>query len=566
MSRVLKIALVLCVAVQIGWTAGKVYPYRWVYCTRSLRSDAEVDQIREILRTAAAHGINGMVLSAGLDRLERQKPDYIERIRKVKAICDELHIELIPQIFSAGYGSGVLAFDRNLAEGLPVSGAPFVVHNGEARVEPDAAVRIANGGFEESRENRVPGYALVEQPGTIAFVDTKVFHGGTASLRLENFTANEHGHGRVMQQVQVKPHRLYRFTCWVKTDALTPSRAFRIQVLAKDGGRTIAPVDLDVPATSDWRQVTLGFNSLGAESVRIYTGVWGAKSGRFWLDDLRIEEMGPANVLRRPGTPVTVRSASGAAYEEGRDFAEIRDPELNFRFDHDAPPIRVLPGSRIREGDRLLVDYYHGEGVNRGQVTICMSEPKLYQIWREQARRLHELLAPKKYLLSMDEIRAGGSDLACKQRHMTMGEILGDCFTKQFQMLRALNPEAEVWTWSDMLDPNHNAHGNYYLVDGDYTGSWEHVPREMRIMCWYFERREKSLAFFSGLGFTTAAGAYYDAATLDNPKGWLESLDRTKGAAGIMYTTWQDRYELLAPFGDLVSGKAQPERPSTPAH
>ena len=57
------------------------------------------------------------------------------------------------------------------------------------------------------------------------------------------------------------------------------------------------------------------------------------------------------------------------------------------------------------------------------------------------------------------------------------------------------------------------------LVDGDYTGSWEHVPREMRIMCWYYERRDKSLPFFSGLGFTTAAGAYYDGATLDNPKG-----------------------------------------------
>ena len=44
-----------------------------------------------------------------------------------------------------------------------------------------------------------------------------------------------------------------------------------------------------------------------------------------------------------------------------------------------------------------------------------------------------------------------------------------------FQMIREASPEAEVYCWSDMLDPNHNAHGDYYLVEGDFTGSWQHV-------------------------------------------------------------------------------------------
>ena len=42
----------------------------------------------------------------------------------------------------------------------------------------------------------------------------------------------------------------------------------------------------------------------------------------------------------------------------------------------------------------------------------------------------------------------------------------------------------------------------------------------------------------------------YDGDTLDNPKGWLEALDGTPGAIGIMYTTWQNKYGLLADFGD----------------
>ena len=47
----------------------------------------------------------------------------------------------------------------------------------------------------------------------------------------------------------------------------------------------------------------------------------------------------------------------------------------------------------------------------------------------------------------------------------------------------------------------------------------------------------QSLDFFSKLGFVTAAGAYYDGDTLDNPQGWLAALGSTPAAAGIMYTT-----------------------------
>ena len=550
-----RLAYLCALAAAALAAAPKPLPHRWVYVVRTLRSDQDLEEVRQIARTASEHGLNGLVLSGGLDRLEREPEGTVERLRKLKEICAQYKLELIPQIFSAGYGSGVLAFDKNLAEGLPVSAAPFTVHNGEARIEPDAELQIVNGDLEDSTGNTARGFQLQEQPGTVSFVDTGVPHRGKASLRFENFPANPSGHGRLMQEVAVKPHRLYRFTCWVKTDSLAPADKFAVRVLSLTG-RNVAPANLRVPSTGDWQKVQIGFNSLNESRVRIYVGIWGGKAGKFWLDDLGIEEIGLTNVLRRPGTPVTVRDASsGAVYEEGRDYLRIEDPALNFRFDREGPSIRLAAGSRIREGRKLAVDYYHGMGVNSGQVSVCMSEPRLYEIWREQARRLHEAIAPDTYLLSMDEIRAGGSDVACKQRHMTMGEILGDCFTKQFQMLRALNPKATVWTWSDMLDPNHNAHGNYYLVDGDYTGSWEHIPREMHIMCWYFEKRRLSLDFFSKLGFVTAAGAYYDADTLENPKGWLDALDATPNAAGIMYTTWQRKYGLLAPFGDLVANR-----------
>lgn len=292
--------------------------------------------------------------------------------------------------------------------------------------------------------------------------------------------------------------------------------------------------------------------------MRVYAGVWGGKAGRFWIDDLQIEEVALLNVLRRPGTPVTVRSEdTGESYEEGKDFGQIKDRLLTFRFDHEPPSIKLLPGSRIKDGERLRVSCYHGMGVHQGQVSICMSEPEVYEIWSKQAVLMHKYLAPTKYLLSMDEIRAGGSCQACKQRHLTMAQILGDCITKEVAILRQGNPQAEVFCWSDMLDPNQNAHGNYYLVEGDFTGSWNYVPKDLSIVCWYFEIRKASLEFFSSHGFRTVAGAYYDGDTLENPRGWLDALDTTPNAVGIMYTTWQDKYALLAPFGDLVRDRSK---------
>jgi hypothetical protein len=90
-------------------------------------------------------------------------------------------------------------------------------------------------------------------------------------------------------------------------------------------------------------------------------------------------------------------------------------------------------------------------------------------------------------------------------------------------------------------------------VEGDYTGSWEYVPKDLIIACWHYGIRDESLKFFSEHGFRTLGAAYYDGDDLENCKGWLESLRRTPNAVGIMYTSWRNKYALLGPFGDLVS-------------
>lgn len=527
------------------------YPDRlvWIFGW-NLNHDAEVAEVTRVLDTAAQHGCTGAMLAGPLDVLCRAKPDYLRRLDLVKAACDRHQLELIPAIFSVGYGSSALAHNRNLAEGFLVEDARFVAKDGAAQFAPGEQVPFQNGGFEEFTGNKFKGYKFHDLPGQISFADTATKHGGAASIRLENFPADPHGHGRVMQELRVQPHRCYKVSLWVKTENLEPVSGFQISVLT--GHRQLAPRQFKLPPTGDWQKLTFLFNSAGFESVRIYAGIWGGQAGKLWLDDWSIEECGPLNVLHRPGTPVTVRSGDGETiFLAGKDYAPLEDPQYQVRqVDRPAVALKLLPGSRIQDGQILRVSWYHSLVVHDGQVTACMAEPELYDIFDHEARLLAERLHPRRVMLNMDEIRMGGTCQACRGRNL--GELLGECITRQVQALRRHLPNVEVCIWSDMLDPNHNAHGDYYLVDGDSTGSWLHIPKDLTIVVWGGPPREQSLRFFADQGFRTLVACYYDAPNLDTVQAWLHAAHPLPGVQGFMYTPWQKNYALLPGFGDLI--------------
>jgi hypothetical protein len=430
-----------------------------------------------------------MMWAAGFDSIDRKPPEWFERLARVRKIAAEYKLELIPTGFNTGYAGSLLSRDRNLAEGLPVKGALFIAGEGEARFSPETTIALKNG-------------------------DT----------------------------VKLKPYREYRLTGKIRGEG----RGFSIRANTRNG-RNLLWYQGDLKP--EWQEISGGFNSWFEEEPTIVVS-------RGEATDLRIEEVGLVNVLRREGTPVRVRDEkTGQVYEEGRDYAEITDPQLNSRFDHDGPAIGIPSGSRIKPGDRLRVDYYHSVRIYRSQVSACPADPRIFEIWKQQFPLIEKHLEPRRYFLSFDEVRVAGHCETCQKakQSASMAEILGGVITRVYGMIRDVNPKAEIFIWSDMLDPNHNSRPDYYLVDGDVTGTWKYVPKDLRICTWYYQRRDKSLAHFSSLGFKTLAGAYYDADDLENPKGWLESLDRTPGAMGIMYTTWENKYRLLADFGDLVS-------------
>ena len=525
---------------------------RWFFSFGYGRNREDVETIKSLIDTAAAHGLNGMVLSSfGFDSITRWDEGDFALLEEIATRCRNRQIELIPTGFSAGYGGGVLGHDRSFAAALPTRA--MLTARGDALLPVAGENLLINGDLEDHAGDQFPGYIVQDQPGEVSFADESAATGQT-SIRYENFTANEHGHGRLAQRVVLRAGGSYRVAFRLKTLDLAPASRFTVQVLA--GSRTLARVSPKVASTQDWSHVALDFISTRNDTVNVYAGIWGGESGAFWLDDFRVqEEASLADIARRQGTPVELRSLDrDIVFVEGRDYEPIR----NLRdLEHLSRP----PTSAIQEGERLLLSCYRIPYVGHSwgrQTSLCMSNPGLYEYWEAQARRLHEVLPYQRVLLAMDEIRNGGGCALCQDRGLSMAEILGDCFTRQHAIFQRIDPDIEVLAWSDMLDPAHNAHADYYGVVGDYTGSWQHVPQEITMMSWYHKIRDESLGFFSSHGFGTFGAAYYDADNLTGSEEWLRSLERTTGARGIMYTTWDRKYELLGAFGDLVS--AAPDR------
>jgi hypothetical protein len=527
--------------------AGRALKNRWFFacgygCTRE-----GVEALKALVDTGAAHGLNGMVLSSfSLDTVTRWKETEVALLRELAAHCEAKRVELIPCGFSVGYGGGALGHDRSFAAALPVTLA-LTARSGKLVPAPGANL-LANGDLEAHDGDRFARFAFHDEPGKVSFADPQAAS-GKASIRFEGFGASPHGHGRIMQKVAVRPGRAYRLTFKIRTRDLVPTSGLKAMVLAK--GRSLAEAQPGVQATQEWCERSLDFINSDEKEVSVYAGIWEGRSGAFWLDDVRFFECGDlADIARRVGTPLTLRSAEReAVFAEGKDFGAI--PCKGW-----LEPVPLPPGSAIRDGERLELSCYKIPYVGHPwgrQISLCMSNPQLYAYWEAQARRLREVIAFKRFLLSMDEIRNGGGCLSCRSRGLSMAQILGDCVTRQRDLLKRVDPAMEILIWSDMLDPAHNAHAQYYGVVGSFEGSWQHVPKDLTILCWHHAIRELSLGFFSKQGFRTAGAAYYDADDLAGSREWLASLLNTPGAEGILYTTWEKKYGLLAEFGDLVS-------------
>jgi hypothetical protein len=546
--------------------ASPSYGERWVYCSANLQVDKSANDLIALFERAKRSGYTGVVLADYKFQVLYRVPDsYFRNVERVKRAAARSGIELIPTVFSIGYSNGHLAQDPNLAEGLPVVDQPYVVKNDVAALDSQPAVRLKNGGLEEAKGDKFAGFSFQDDPGATTFADSSVHHQGRVACRLEpgaGVPGRTSPNVRLSQTVKLRPRTGYRLSCWVKTRDLAPAGSFKL-LAAGTGpkGRQLTFHEGGLEPTQDWKFIEVVFSSLDQNEANLYVGFWGQGKGTFWVDDLALEELALVNVLRRPGCPLSVKSADNeTTFEEGRDFEPVADPKLGrvpyegeFEFNHAGATIRVARSSRIKNGDRLRVSWYHPVITHGFQVTCCLGEPKLETILRDQARRIDELFHPKTFFMSHDEIRVANWCMACQNRKLTPGQLLAENARQCTSILKSVNPRARVVVWSDMFDPHHNAVDNYYLVNGSLKGSWEGLGPDVVIANWNGGKARESLGFFADRGHRQVIAGYYDGDDLTNFQQWDSAARTVRGVDGFMYTTWQAKYRLLEQYGKAIS-------------
>jgi len=522
LSRAL-IALALLIAPVAS--AAEAPKELWLYYPTNLLVDKNVDKLQEIWTRAAKAGYTHVLLGdSKFSRLGMMDKHYFANVERAKRIAADLKLQIVPGLFSVGYSNDLLSQDPNLAEGLPVKDAPFVVKNGIATLQSDPAIALR------------PKFNFVDDSVQLDVANRSAIVNDNRAM------------ARMSQKLKLTPFRHYHVSVQVKTDDYTGHP--EIKAIASDGV-SLNWTNLHVKHTQDWAIAEITFNSLDHTDVSVYFGVWGSAKGKLQWKDWKIEEVGLLNVLRRPGAPLVVKEGDGLL-EEGKDFEAIKDLKMGrvpfageYEVFHESPAIKT---NNLPDGTELRVSWFHPHIIYDGQVCCCVSEPKLNEILTGQAQRMRKLFGSPGYMMNHDEFRVLNQDESCQKTGKTPGQLLAD----NAHFCANLLDGTTVYTWNDMFDPFHNAvKGPYYLVKGPFTDSWEGLDKSVVIMNWNFGHRDESLKFFADRGHRQVLAAYYDEKP-EKVKDWLSSASKVDGVIGVMYTTWRNDYSQIEAFAKFV--------------
>jgi hypothetical protein len=121
-----------------------------------------------------------------------------------------------------------------------------------------------------------------------------------------------------------------------------------------------------------------------------------------------------------------------------------------------------------------------------------------------------------------------------------------------------------------MFTPYHNARPfsarkrYYYLVNGNWDGSWQGMPKDVIILNWY-SPDTKNIRFFADRGHQQVLCGYYDGTTTAKMKAnigrWMKVSRGVPNVLGFMYTTWRRNYRNMKEYFELVDTHAKWSKP-----
>ena len=554
-------------------SAGEVFKERGFLLSANMLKANNIPEMEKIAGRAAKAGYNTVYLDDYKFGTAWKFGDkYAANVKKVAEILRKHNFKIVvggmPITDSCSYLSDVPEF----AESLKVVDEPYTVKNGVFTPQG----MMVNGSFEEG----VKGWRL--DPRVDISVDSTCAASGKNSLHFKVMGKEPGRQLRVWYEFKCKPFQQLALTYKVKTKNMQGSRpSFGIASVAvgkvpglPDGfryltHRTKTPFErLPLKSTNDWREVRLVFNTFEFSKVSIALGCWSGKSGEFWIDDVRIEPASFLNVNRRKECAVKVTSADGKiTYTEGKDYSKIVDPKMgrvrwvgDFNDAHTGPVVKVLPGSRIKEGDTVLASYYH-VGLSRNSASICLNNPATLKYITRAVEWLQKTIQPDGFLIGIDEHRAYGYDPECEKSGMNAAQALNKIARYCHKEIKRIAPKADIYMWNDMFDPFSNCKkGRYYYLIKDKDAlwnSWVGLPKDIIILRWSPDSKAgaaKSMEHWQKLGmkFIEFPG-YFDSAVF-NPasESILETAKENPCCAGAAFAQWSGLKGYRPHFEEFV--------------
>lgn len=578
--RIPSLAALLALVTLCGYScaaqapASPSSPELWYWHHSYLTSDASVESSKALIRKAAAAGYTGVVFwDSSFDFMGNPSwPQANEdRMRDVMNYALNQHMKVLAVAAPFGWSNDILHVDPNWAESQRVVGSRFKVDaSGKRLVLLNSFRGLANPGFESGKV----GWFSTGDAGV--GINTAA-HTGKNSAVIVDAPAN----ARLNQKIALIPWRQYHLRLFYKSKDFRGSSMVSV-FDSSDSRKVRFNATIAATGTHDWTQLDYFFNSQDSTEAFLYFGVWGGNSGILWFDDVLIEETALIYVERRDGAPLKIYDPRkpSTVYREGADYDPVADPfmkpsDASFDLYHDPVTITLPAGTHLAPGKIVAVDSYSVFPLAiSNEVGMCLTEPGVYKWLERNARSIKKVLPTGQgILMSYDEVRQMNSCARCRAKKMTAGELLAWSTGQTIRLYNSIIPGAPLYIWSDMYDPNHNAVDNFYLVEGDISGSWKGLPAEVTILNWNIAKLKASLTWFAGMdarqpiAHRQIIATFYDSGAGDaSVRQAFSEAAGIPGVAGFMYTTYADDYSQLDSFAAAAKAGWSTYLASLPNH
>jgi hypothetical protein len=147
---------------------------------------------------------------------------------------------------------------EQLAEAWSALGERFPEKVGSLRVSPSL---VTNGSFESDILNGGLDWRVVPIEGAAISIDSRDAVDGARAVRIQFDGTQNVDYGHLLQYVLVRPNTRYRFSGYMRTEAITTDSGPRFQVFdAYDSGRMFAATQSTI-GTSGWTEQQLEFRT-----------------------------------------------------------------------------------------------------------------------------------------------------------------------------------------------------------------------------------------------------------------------------------------------------------------